>query len=211
VKDTSRSKAKSSLDSHTRKILVYANGIAALFMFFSWLGQNIYQSEMSSIQSDLERNVQFVNSEMTKALIWTEQFQNEIRKEKPDPEIILNSAIGYADVTGTIVRAASRVDPNSAVLKKHVEDHKKFADMLQAAANKRDVEDLKTVAGGLMMWFGGIGPEASEAINRRAQEVSDGEEKGKWVFRVFFLLASLLLAWTWWKTNVDSLRSLVQR
>jgi hypothetical protein len=197
---------KSSPDDRRRKILVYANGIAAVFMFISWVGQNIYQSEMSANMSDIERNVQFVNSEMTKAQLWVEQFQNEIRKDKPDPEVILNSAMGYAEVTGTIVGAASQIDPNSAVLKKDVADHKKFAEVLHAVARERDAKGIQTVAEGMMMWFPGIGPKAHEAMNDRAQEVSDEEERGKWIFRVFFVLASVVLAGTWWKTNVDSLR-----
>jgi hypothetical protein len=90
----------------------------------------------------------------------------------------------------------------SSEMTKALDDQKQFAEVLQSAANKRDIKDLEIAATGMMMWFGGIGPEAQEAMNRRAQEVSDGEEKGKWIFRVFFLLASVLLAVTWWKTNV---------
>jgi hypothetical protein len=39
---------------------------------------------------------------MIKALQWMLTFQAELRKEKHDPEIILNSAIGYAETAGQL-------------------------------------------------------------------------------------------------------------
>jgi hypothetical protein len=45
-----------------RKAIVIANGIATVFMFVSWLAQNVYQSELESTKSNIEKDVQFSNS-----------------------------------------------------------------------------------------------------------------------------------------------------
>ena len=120
------SKDKALSKNGTNKKIIIASGIAAVFMFLSWLGQNVYQSEMGSRKSDIERNTQFVSAEMAKALQWLLTFQTERRKEKPDPEVILNSAVGYAETMGTIVEAARQVDPSSAVLTNHVSQFQKL-------------------------------------------------------------------------------------
>ena len=69
---------------------------------------------------------------------------------------------------------------------------------------KRDLNELEEAASFMMMWFGRIGPEARDAVNKRAQEVNDHEEKAKWIFRGFFLLGSVVLVATWLKINVRS-------
>jgi hypothetical protein len=197
-----KSHVTQSSASSGMRALIYLNGIAALCMFASWLGQNIYQTEMSSRKSEIQTNSQFVSSEMSKALTWMLTFQTERRKEKPDPEIILNSATNYAETLGTIVGAASRIDPNSVVLTRHVDEHTKILGTLRAAVQKRDLNELQEATSFMMMWFGRIGPEAHDAINKRAQEVSEHEERAKWIFRGFFLLGSVVLAATWLKINV---------
>lgn len=185
------------------KAIIIANGIAALFMFLSWLGQNIYQSEVGSIKSDIERDVQFSNGEMTKALQWMLTFQTERRKEKPDPEIILNSAMGYAETVGSIVEAANRVDPNSLVLTSQVRDFQKLIKPLRDAANRRNLQEIEETSSVMMLWFKSIGPKAHEAINARAEKVYTEENRGKWIFRAFFMLGSLVLALTWWRSHLS--------
>lgn len=199
-------KPSSSPQASRGKAAIYANGLAAVLMFISWLGQNIYQSEMSSRKADIQANVQFVSSEMSKALTWLLTFQAERRKETPDPEVILNSAVGYAKTTQLIVEAASNVDRNSPVLRKHVEDHRKLFVPLEVAAQQRDIRKLEENAMIMMMWFGGIDREAREAMGARFQQISDDEDNGKLIFHVFYLLGSLAFAVTWWKTNVSLLR-----
>jgi hypothetical protein len=173
-------------------------------MFISWLGQNIYQSEISSQKADIEREVQFINSEMLKAQTWMLTSQNELRKESPDPEMILNSAVGYAETTRGIVEAAARIDPDSKVLQKHVDAHKKILGPLQEAARKRNLKGLEETASDMMLWFGAIGREAHKAMDVRAQQVSKSEGFWKRIFQGSFLLGSILLAGTWCKANLGS-------
>ena len=73
---------------------------------------------------------------------------------------------------------------------------------LAAAVANRDVFGVEKEASALMLWFGDIGPEAQKEMNRRYEIVGEEEEIGKWVFRIFFLLGSCVLAVTWWKTNI---------
>jgi hypothetical protein len=49
--------------------LAVANAVAAVLMFISWLGQNIFQSEMTSKNALIQRNVQFINSERSRCRI----------------------------------------------------------------------------------------------------------------------------------------------
>ena len=197
---------KRPVELRRTKTLVYANALGAVLMFASWVSQNVYQSEMSSEMSSIDKGAQFVSSEMSKALTWMLTFQTEHRKPKPDPEVILNSALGYAETTGLIVQAASRIDPDSAVLKKHVADHQKLMRPLRSAAERRDLKEIEEAVSVMMMWFGAIDREAREAVNRRAQSVGDAEAKFKRLFLVVFGLGSLVYAWTWWKTNEDVLK-----
>ena len=92
--------------------LAYASGFGGICMFISWLGENVLESEMSSKAAQIQREVQFINSEMPNVTTWLLKFQDERRKQAADPEIIMNSAIQYGERTGTIVEAASRVDPD---------------------------------------------------------------------------------------------------
>jgi hypothetical protein len=89
-----RLKDKAPQTQRTQKAIVIANGIAAACMFLSWLAQNVYQSELGSTKSKIESDAGFVNSEMTNAIQWMLTFQTDRKKDKPDTEIILNSAIG---------------------------------------------------------------------------------------------------------------------
>jgi len=184
------------------KWLVYASGFAGICMFISWLGENIFESELASKAAQIQRDVQFINSEMSNVTTWMLKFEDERRKQAPDPETIANSALQYGARTGTIVAAASRIDPHSAVLHSQVDEHEKLMVPLAAAVKKRDVNSIEEAASALMEWFGNIGPAAQEAMNKRDEVVSEEENYGKWVFRIFFLLGSLVLAGTWWKTNV---------
>jgi hypothetical protein len=183
-------------------LLAWANGLAAIFMFISWLGQNIFQNEMTSRNAQIQGDAQFINSEMVKVQNWLFMFQQERRKKKVDPEIILNSVVQYGETTRTIVEAARRIDPNSPVLKKHVDEHAKVMRAIELAATDRDLKDLIIGGSLLMKWFGDIGPVQHALMNRRAAEVSKSEKMGKWIFRGFFLLGSVVLAATWLKTNV---------
>lgn len=169
-------------------------------MFLSWLAQNVYQSELGSTKSQIERDVGFVNSEMTKAIQWMVTFQTERKRDKPDTEMILNSAIGYAETVGTIIEAANRVDPNSPVLTEHWKEFQKLFEPVRAAATNRNLQEIMETSSALMLWFRTIGSKAHEAIDEKVAEVNSRENKWKWIFRGFFLIGSLIYAATWWST-----------
>lgn len=166
-------------------------------MFVSWAGQNIYQSGATARMSDIQESVQFVNADMSKAIQWMLAFQNELRKEKPDPEIILNSSISYADTVDSIVAAAHRVDPKSAALSRHESDFKKLDEPLRRAAHSRDLKEIESSTVELMLWFKLIGAEAHDAISAKANELKTTEDRGRWIFQSSFIVASLLFAATW--------------
>jgi hypothetical protein len=199
-----RNAAEKSAKPPLKRVIILANGLAGVFMFVSWVGQNIYQSEISSKRLDVDRNAQFVTSEMSKVITWLLTFQSERKKKEPDSEIILNSAINYADTTGLIVKIANKIDPDSSILRSHVEEHEKLAKPIREAAERRDINKLQETASAMMDWFRRIDPEAKKAMNHRLQELSRQDETGKLVFRGFFMLASCVFAVTWWKTNLSS-------
>ena len=188
----------------TSRRTILLGALAGILMFSSWLAQNIYQSDVGSSKSDALQNVQFVNSEMAKALQWLLAFQAEKRKDKPDPDVLFNTAMSYSSTVGTIVQAASRVDPQSPVLARHVSEYDKLKAALDKAATSKDPKDAKDVAVGasvMMEWFASIGPAAHEAMNSRMVQIDVSESWARWLFRGFFLVGSLLLAYTWWKTQ----------
>ncbi|HEX3878949.1 MAG TPA: hypothetical protein VHW24_18310 [Bryobacteraceae bacterium] len=115
--------------------------------------------------------------------------------------------LGYVYVTGSIVEAANRVDPVSKVLRRHVADHHKLASQVDPAMNQQNIEAVKSATAMLMSWFGLIGEQATTAVNEAAGRVADAEERAKWIFRSCFAAASILLAITWWETNIRSPRA----
>lgn len=190
-----------------KKTIVYLNGTAAFCMFLAWVGQNVYQSDATSRLDDARRDVQFVNSVMPSAQGWLLAYQTEIRKDRPDTEVLVNTAMSYARVTGTIVEAAQRVDPESTVLREQMEKHREYMQGLDQASSKHNIKEFESESTALMSWFGLIGPAAAEAMNAGVQKDSTQEGVAKWGFRGFFLIASTLFAFTWWETNIRSPQS----
>jgi len=193
-----RQKGRTAAPRGPRKTIVIANGIAAIFMFVSWFSQNVYENDLEATKSTIESDVQFSNSEMTKALQWMLAFQGEIRKEKPDPEIILNSSIGYAETVGQILEAAKRVDPRSAVLSGNVGEYHKLYQPLRAAADQRDLKEIENTSSALIVWFRSIGPDAHEAINAKLTDVSAAGRNWKLIFIACFMFGSVVYGVTWW-------------
>ncbi len=173
-------------------------------MFLSWLGQNLYQSQMDSRKSEIDSRVNFCSAEMSKALQWMLAYQTEIRKEKADSEIMINTGLGYAQTVGDIVHTVEQIDPSSAVLMKHSKDFLKQMDSLRAAAKKADLQEFREGTALMMYWFRSIDSEAYKVVNAKAGEVASGQSKAKWIFIAFFIAGSLMYGVTWCRINFAS-------
>jgi hypothetical protein len=106
----------------------------------------------------------------------------------------------------TIVEAAARVNPDSNVLQVQLGDADKFDAAIHAAASEWNMGDIETLSSAMMLWADQIGPTAHRAMNTHVDVVSHREHIGKLIFQITFVLASALLAITWWKTNMSPVR-----
>jgi len=192
------------METTITKNIIIINGIAAVFMFCSWLAQNMFLPDFVSAKTSISNNLQFVSSENNIALQWMLTFQRELRNSTHDPEIILNSARGYFNSVGSILEAVSASDPDSKVLNLHVSEFNKKKSMVDEAINNRDLSDIINHAMNLMQWFNSIDSDAKHAVEQKFAKVSQVESILTWIFRSTYILASFIFAYTWKRIYFDN-------
>jgi hypothetical protein len=168
-------------------------------MFASWAGEHIFESGAKERREQQIRDIDFVSGEMGKAITWMLAYQNELRKDKPDDEILANSARNYGGTVGKALAAMSQVNPDSPVLRKHVEIHGKMMKDLNEAVDRRDVKQLRDVTAVMMVWVNQAGAEAEPEKDKAVEEVKGRMDRGEMLFKCGFLAASavLLISWVW--------------
>jgi hypothetical protein len=200
-KDKSPADALVSKPLNTAQIrMIYINGIAGLCMFFSWLAQTVFLNDLTNVRMAVEHNRDFIQSENSQTLQWMLSFQSERRRDKPDPEVLVNSAVGYADKTLRILEAAANVDPDSRILAEHLDTFKKIRAQLDSAVEQRNIQNIVDAASSMMEYVATIAPKAETQFNSRVDDLRSTEETYRRSFQVLFVIGSVVSAYAWQST-----------
>ena len=187
--------SKHSNNAETRMSII--GGIAGVLMFLSWFAQTVGVDDLNGERSTAIDNFQFIQAENSQTLDWMIAFQNERRKAQPDPEILMNAAVNYADKMVRIIEASTKIDPQSKILGDHLYHFKKLRVPLDQAVSRRNIQALIETASSLMEYVHTIAPQAEEQMSLKLADLTSTQQNYKWMFRILFLSSSIASAYAW--------------
>ncbi len=175
-------------------------------MFVSWVSQNIYIYDLDVKIKQITTNAQFISTENGKALQWMLKYQEEIRKKPTyDPEVIANTAYGYASTMKQILEAAKQMNPQSTILMGHHKKITQYKEDIENAIKSEDVNTIIMISTELMQWSKKAFDEALPEF--RAVEAKINSSNALWtkIFRYSYITASCLFGLFWLVVNGRSL------
>jgi hypothetical protein len=185
--------------------------IGGILMFVSWVSQNFYISELNAKIERLKTTAQFTSTEKGPALQWMLKYQEELRK-KPiyDPEVIVNSAKGYASSMEKILEAISQASPQSTILLGHYKKITRCKEDIANAIKSHDVNTIITTSNELMQWAETAYKQALPELRTIEAKINSNYILWTRIFKFSYLAATCLFAISWVIVNGRCLLNLEQ-
>lgn len=193
-----RSKPRPPKDANPRELTTFTiTGVAGLLAFLSWVAQTVCLEETIARRANAVQMRDFIQSENAQAQQYLLCYQTELRREKPDKEMLLNCSVGFVEKTERILNAARNIDPDSKILSNHFDFFWGLRKPFDAAVSQREIGEIISTADLIMQYVSSINVAAERSIGTRLAFLERLESRWTWTFRIMFLMGSLVSAISW--------------